>query len=63
MLGRISSGQFGTAAVAVTTTGAEVSIGARKVLRPGVDLTGSGYAGKVRGAPGWEAGARVAVVF
>lgn len=62
VLTQIPTGRTVVVSGGVTTTGAVGSIGARKRWR-GLDLTGSGYAGKVWGAPGWEAGLRAGLVF
>lgn len=62
VLTQIPTGKTGTVTVGIATTGAVVSASARKTWR-GLDLTGTGYAGKVWGSKGWEAGARAGITF
>lgn len=62
VLAQIPSGRTGTIGLGVSTTGAVISASAKKAWR-GLDLTGTGYAGKVWHGSGWEAGVRGAIVF
>jgi hypothetical protein len=62
VLTQIPSGKTGQVTLAVSNTGAVASIGIKRALGK-VDWTGSGYAGKVWGASGWEAGVRSTFAF
>ena len=60
VLSQIPSGKTLIVTGAVTTTGAMAGIGVKKSFNRW-DLTGSGYAGKVWGGSGWEAGVRASI--
>ena len=60
VLSQIPSGKHLIVTGAVTTTGAMAGVGVTKSFNRW-DLTGSGYAGKVWGGSGWEAGVRASI--
>lgn len=60
VLAKIPSGKHVLITGSVTTTGVVGSIGATKSVGRW-DLTGTGYAGKVWGGSGWEAGVRATI--
>ncbi len=52
----------GQLTAAITTAGAELGLGARGKWK-GLDVTGTGWAGRAWGGGGWAAGARATFVF
>lgn len=62
VLARIPSGKRARIDLGVSNTGAEVSVGAKTTFK-GAEIVGQGYAGKVWGGKGYDAGARASILF